>query len=74
MQVLALYAGRTALMIKVSTMTVHTAINLMHMAEVQVKCTSAHTAKNGALYGTLSATKASIMSAAASAHQTAHLA
>jgi len=67
-----LSAGKIVLMIKDSAMTELTAINLMPMAEVQVRFTSAvQAAKSGANSFTLSAIKNSIMLAAVSAHPTA---
>ena len=70
-QVSAPSAGRTALMTVASVTTVHTATSLMLMVVALVRSTNALAAKNGDLCGTPSATITSIMSAAASAPQTA---
>ena len=64
-------AGRTAPLIRASVMMAITATSLMLMAEVLARCMKALDARNGVPYGIQSATIISIMSAAASAHQTA---
>lgn len=69
--VLAPSAGRTAPVIRSSVTMVLTATNPMPMAEVLARSTSCMAVKSGVPYGTSLATKASIMSAAASALPTA---
>ena len=64
-------AGRTALLIRASVMMVTTATSLMLMAEVLARSMKALDARNGDLFGIQNAMIISIMSAAASAHQTA---
>ena len=73
--VLAQSAGRIALMIQVSATMVPTVTSLMPTDEVPVRYISAvQAAKSGATSGTPNAMIVSIMSAAASARQTAQLA
>ena len=64
-------AGRTAQLIRASVMMAIIATSLMHMAEVLARCMKALDARNGVPSGIPNATIISIMSAAASAHQTA---
>ena len=71
---LALSAGRTALKIRSSVTMVLIATNPMLMEEVLAKYTAVTVVRNGALSGTPSATRASILLAVASAPQTALLA
>ena len=68
---LAPSVGRTAQLIRASVMMVTIATSLMLMAEVLARCMKALDARNGVPCGIPSATIISIMSAAASAHQTA---
>ena len=63
--------GKTALMTLASMMMVHTATSPMLTAVELVRFTSVHTARSTAPSGTPSATKDSIMLAAASALLTA---
>ena len=66
-----LSAGRTAQLIRASVMMEIIATSLMLMAEVLARSMKALDARNGDPFGIPNATIISIMSAAASAHQTA---